>query len=48
VPANGRIIDHAEFLRTRSEYYRMRGWDDNGVPTELTLKRLGLDELDLS
>jgi aldehyde:ferredoxin oxidoreductase len=45
-PANGRIIDRAEFLRTRSEYYRMRGWDDYGVPTERTLKRLGLDELD--
>jgi aldehyde:ferredoxin oxidoreductase len=45
-PANGRIIDHAEFLRTRTEYYRMRGWDDYGVPTERTLKRLGLDELD--
>jgi len=48
VPANGRIIDHAEFLRTRTEYYRMRGWDDNGVPTARTLKRLGLDELELS
>jgi aldehyde:ferredoxin oxidoreductase len=45
-PANGRIIDRMEFLRTRTEYYRMRGWDDNGVPTERTLKRLGLDELD--
>ena len=43
-PANGRIIDRMEFLRTRTEYYRMRGWDDNGVPTERTLKRLGLDE----
>jgi aldehyde:ferredoxin oxidoreductase len=48
VPANGRIVDHAEFLRTRSEYYRMRGWNDNGVPTELTLKRLGLEKLELS
>jgi aldehyde:ferredoxin oxidoreductase len=48
VPANGRIIDRAEFLRTRTEYYRMRGWDDHGVPTERTLKRLGLDELTLT
>jgi aldehyde:ferredoxin oxidoreductase len=44
--ANGRIIDRAEFLKTRIEYYRMRGWDDHGVPTERTLRRLGLDELD--
>ncbi|RZN43910.1 MAG: aldehyde ferredoxin oxidoreductase [Methanophagales archaeon ANME-1-THS] len=40
---NGRVIDREEFLRTRTEYYRMRGWDDNGVPTERTLKRLGIE-----
>ena len=39
---NGRIIDRAEFLKTRTEYYRMRGWDDDGVPKERTLKRLGI------
>lgn len=26
------------------EYYNVRGWDENGVPTEETLRRLGLDE----
>lgn len=40
---NGRVIDREEFLKTRTEYYRMRGWDDNGVPTERTLKRLGIE-----
>ena len=44
-PANGRIVDRMEFLKTRTEYYRMRGWDDSGVPTERTLKRLGLDQI---
>jgi aldehyde:ferredoxin oxidoreductase len=39
---NGRVIDKEEFLKTRSEYYRMRGWDENGVPTEGTLKWLGV------
>jgi len=48
VPANGRIVDRAEFLKTRTEYYRLRGWDDNGVPTERTLNRLGLAELERS
>ncbi|MBN1455747.1 MAG: aldehyde ferredoxin oxidoreductase family protein [Methanomicrobia archaeon] len=42
---NGRVINREEFLKTRSEYYRMRGWDDSGVPTERTLKRLGLNQL---
>ena len=27
------------------KYYRLRGWDKNGVPTEKTLKRLGLYEI---
>jgi aldehyde:ferredoxin oxidoreductase len=39
---NGRVIDREEFLKTLDEYYRMRGWDDKGVPTEGTLKRLGV------
>jgi aldehyde:ferredoxin oxidoreductase len=40
-----RVIDKNEFLQTLDEYYRMRGWDENGVPTERTLKRLGLANL---
>ncbi len=39
---NERVIDKEEFLKTLDEYYRMRGWDDNGVPTERTLRRLGI------
>ena len=31
---NGRVIDREKFLKTLEAYYRMRGWDDNGVPTE--------------
>ena len=37
---NGKVIDREEFLNTLAEYYRMRGWDDDGVPTEGTLERL--------
>jgi aldehyde:ferredoxin oxidoreductase len=39
---NGRVIDKEEFLKTLDEYYRMRGWDENGVPRGRTLKRLGI------
>jgi len=28
------------------EYYEVRGWDKNGMPTKATLKRLGLEEVD--
>jgi aldehyde:ferredoxin oxidoreductase len=30
------------------KYYKLRGWDENGVPTQKTLKKLGLDFVDLS
>lgn len=30
------------------KYYKLRGWDKNGIPTKKTLKKLGLDGLDLS
>ena len=28
------------------KYYKLRGWDANGVPTPKTLKKLGLDFVD--
>ena len=38
-PAKGKVsgID-----KMRPEYYKLRGWDEKGVPTKETLKRLGL------
>ena len=41
---NGRVIDREEFLNTLYEYYRMRGWDENGMPTEDKLNVLGIEE----
>ena len=28
--------------RMKKTYYKARGWDQNGVPTEKTLKKLGI------
>ena len=33
----------AEFRAALDEYYRLRGWDDEGVPTEEMLTRLSVD-----
>jgi len=41
-PARGETVD-LELLR--SEYYQLVGWDEKGVPTEKTLKRLGLTDI---
>lgn len=41
-PARGETVN-LELLR--SEYYQLMGWDEKGVPTEKTLKRLGLTDI---
>jgi aldehyde:ferredoxin oxidoreductase len=40
---DGEIIRKPDVIL--DEYYEARGWDKNGIPTEATLKRLGLEEI---
>jgi aldehyde:ferredoxin oxidoreductase len=35
-------LDRAEFKKALDEYYQLRGWDENGVPTKEKLKELCL------
>jgi aldehyde:ferredoxin oxidoreductase len=28
-----------------NKYYKKRGWDDRGIPTKTTLKKLGLSDV---
>jgi aldehyde:ferredoxin oxidoreductase len=35
-------IDRDAFERSLLDYYALRGWDENGVPTPQSLRRLGL------
>jgi aldehyde:ferredoxin oxidoreductase len=37
------VIGEAEFERALNEYYRARGWDEEGVPREETLAALEVD-----
>jgi aldehyde:ferredoxin oxidoreductase len=41
--AAGRVIGATAFAAAVQEYYRLRGWDDQGRPLEETLSRLGVD-----
>jgi aldehyde:ferredoxin oxidoreductase len=37
-------VDKEKFEQMLDEYYALHGWDNNGVPTEMTLKRLGIEK----
>ncbi|MHA1925618.1 MAG: aldehyde ferredoxin oxidoreductase family protein [Candidatus Thorarchaeota archaeon] len=41
-PAEGQRITKRTLEKAKTEYYALRGWDDNGVPTEEILRSLGL------
>jgi len=44
LPSTGYSVNREEFERMLDEYYELRGWDKNGIPTREKLKELGLDE----
>jgi len=37
-------IDREKFEKMLDEYYTLHGWDNNGVPTENTLQKLGIEK----
>lgn len=38
----GKKIDREKFRTMIDEYYEFHGWDNNGIPTEETLRKLGI------
>lgn len=44
-PKKGTLITDAEETRMLDVYYRYYGWDEQGIPTETTLRSLGLEYL---
>ena len=47
VNAAGNMLDRAKFTQMLLEYYRLRGWDEQGLPLKTTLKKLGFGENEL-
>jgi len=47
-PYQGEAIDPEKFEEMLDDYYRLRGWDINGVPTREKLKELGLEDVTAS
>ena len=46
-PAKGVKIEKTEFQKSLEEYYSIRGWDKNGIPTAEKLKELGLEKMEI-
>ncbi|MFX0083581.1 MAG: aldehyde ferredoxin oxidoreductase family protein [Candidatus Hodarchaeota archaeon] len=42
-PGAGKIIGEKNFLKMRLEYYNIRGWDNEGIPTEELLSKYKYD-----
>jgi aldehyde:ferredoxin oxidoreductase len=45
-PARGEVISRKEFDGMLDEYYRLHGWDGNGIPKKEILRKLGIDSKD--
>ena len=44
-PYKGQHLDEKKYDALLSEYYKLRGWDERGVPKKETLKELGLEDV---
>ncbi len=44
-PIKGRTLTEQQYAEMLDEYYQVRGWTSDGVVTEETIQRLGLEEL---
>ncbi len=45
-PYKGKALDKKRFEEDRLEYYRLVGWDENGVPKPEILRKLGLYDVE--
>jgi aldehyde:ferredoxin oxidoreductase len=43
-PLKGSKLDRKKYDGMLLAYYKRRGWDERGIPTKTTLKKLGLDD----
>jgi len=42
VNTKGHTLDRPKYMAMLKEFYHLRGWDENGVPTKETVNKLGL------
>ena len=42
-PAKGKVLDKKDFERSLQQYYTLRGWAKQGIPSKKTCQLLGLN-----
>jgi aldehyde:ferredoxin oxidoreductase len=47
-PAKGKVLSEKAFNTMISDYYSLRGWDSNGIPTDKKLNELDIREDELT
>ncbi len=40
--AKGLVVDKDQFEKAKLEYYKLREWNDEGIPTDAKLEKSGL------
>jgi aldehyde:ferredoxin oxidoreductase len=46
-PYKGKTLNRKKFEKARSEYFEAAGWNKNGVPEPQTLRKLGLEDVEV-
>ena len=46
-PFKGKQLDKDEFKNDIQRYYKLVGWDENGIPTPEILKKLDIEDVEL-
>jgi len=42
-PRGGQVIPREQLAKTQDEFYTLVGWEKDGLPSDATLKKMGLD-----
>jgi aldehyde:ferredoxin oxidoreductase len=43
-PRKGKILKKEDFNKMLDEYYKIKGWDINGIPTNKRLSEIGISK----
>ncbi|MFH1031345.1 MAG: aldehyde ferredoxin oxidoreductase C-terminal domain-containing protein, partial [Chloroflexota bacterium] len=45
ISRKGKVVERDKFDKMMQEYYQLRGWDTDGLPTKTKFQDLGLNDI---